>query len=231
MKIEERYSRNAEAFSAEEMARIRKKSACIIGCGGLGGHVIQSLARFGVGRLTIVDGDVFTESNLNRQIFSNAETLGQNKARVIQATLVSINPDVAVTAVPEMLTAENGAEILAGHDLAVDCLDNVSVRMLAAELCTKLEIPMVHGAIGGFFGQVANIFPGDQMMRRVYPKGEATELGAESALGNPAFMSQIVAGIQCCEGLKMLAGRGNILRNDILFIDLLENSSELVHFE
>ena len=230
MANKERYSRNAETFSWEEMARIQQKSICVIGCGGLGGCVIQSFARFGVRKITVVDGDVFVESNLNRQIFSDQKVLGQKKAIVIQEALKLINEEVEVVAYTEMLTAENAAMILSNHDLVVDCLDNIETRHVVAKQCTKLAIPMVHGAIGGFYGQVANIFPGDRMMDKIYAKQNHQVEGIEKKLGNPPFIPQAIAAIQCSEGLKILSGKGRILRNELLYIDLWDNSFETITF-
>lgn len=122
MENKERYCRNVNAFSWQEMETIRAKRVCIIGCGGLGGFVAQALARFGVGFLTLVDGDVFQESNLNRQLFATTQTLGQNKALAGQQALGIINPNISVKAEPVMLTSLNAGEILPNHDLVIDCL-------------------------------------------------------------------------------------------------------------
>lgn len=230
MERKERYIRNAETFSWEEMANIQKKWVCVAGCGGLGGYVCQALARFGVGKITIVDGDIFNESNLNRQAFANTKTLGMNKALAAKEALTLINPDVAVKARPVMLSSENAAEILQEHDLAIDCLDSISTRFLLAKQCSGQGIPMVHGAIAGFYGQIANIFPGDGLLDLIYPdKGDAVH-GLEKKLGNPAFTPQLVSAIQCSEALKLLAGRQNILRHSMLYVDLLNNSYEIIEF-
>ena len=230
MMIKERYSRNAETFSQEEMALIKEKKVCVIGCGGLGGHVIQSFVRFGIKEITIIDGDIFAKNNLNRQVFSSEVTLGSNKALVVQAALWDINSEVKVTAYPEMLTEDNAETILSGQDIVIDCLDNIATRHIIAKYCTNLEIPLVHGAIGGFYGQVANIFPADGMMDYIYKKEHEEGGGIEKRLGNPPFMPQLVAAIQCSEGLKILSGRSEVLRNELLHIDLLHNNFETIKF-
>lgn len=228
MKIKERYIKNTQAFSGDELEKIQRKKVCIIGCGGLGGHVCQSLARFGVGQLTLVDGDIFCESNLNRQAFANSQTLGQNKARACKEALEFINPEVKTIALERMLTKENAEEILAGHDLVMDCLDDIPARFILAAGCLALNLPFVHGAIGGFYGQVANIFPGEKILEHIYPLGKDTPPGAEKKLGNPSFTPQLVAAIQCGEALKMLAGRQTILRGGMLYIDMLNNHYEFI---
>ena len=230
MNKKERYYRNAEAFSWLEMATIREKSVCVIGCGGLGGYVCHTLTRFGIGSLTLVDGDVFSENNLNRQLFATMQTLGQNKAMVTQQALTLINPDVEITAQPVMLTQENLMQILPGHHLAIDCLDSISSRITLVKGCAALDLPMIHGAIAGFHGQVATIFPGSALLDLLYPVISEGAGSLENKSGNPAFTPQLVAALQCSEALKFLAGRGNVRQNSVLYVDLLNNCFETVDY-
>lgn len=227
--MNERYVRNMTSFSERELQLILTKRICIVGCGGLGGHVIQSLARFGVGELALVDGDSFCTSNLNRQVFATEQNLGQNKALAAMEAVASINSAIPVTAHAEMLNEQNAQQIFSGHHLVFDCLDSIPARYLLMHQCSILGIPFIHGAIGGFFGQVCSIFPGDKTLERVYPVQTAT--GIEQTLGNPAFTPQLVAALQCCEGLKILAGREPALRKSVLRIDLLSNEMDLIPVE
>ena len=225
---EERYFGNIGAFSGAELRAVRGSSAAIVGCGGLGGYVCNSLARFGVGRLTLIDGDIFTEGNLNRQLFASAATLGEKKALATKRLLGDINADVGVTACPVMLSEENAPELLSGCDLAVDCLDNISARRTLAKACDALGIPLVHGAISGLYGQVACIYPGDCLFDYIYATADA---GVSASLGNPVFTPQLVASIQSCETVKILCGRGSSLRDSVLYIDLRDYSFEKVSFK
>lgn len=225
--VPKRYERNMETFTPEELTLVKKSHVCVIGCGGLGGYVINSLARFGVGTLTIVDGDRFSESNLNRQLFASAKTLDKNKAIAAMDELKLINPEIAVRAHPVMLTAENAAELLDGCTLAVDCLDSISARHALADACETLGIPLIHGAISGLYGQVACIYPGDRLFERLYP-GSANQ--SPNSLGNPVFAPQLVASVQSCEAVKILAGRETALRNAVLYIDLHNCDFEVISF-
>lgn len=224
--IMERYSRNMNAFSSEDQRLVAERTICVVGCGGLGGHVAQTLARFGVGRLKLVDGDVFAVSNLNRQVFAKENTLGENKALVCAGALADINSDIVLEAIPEMLSEENAFRILNGCDLAIDCLDSRAARKLLDSMCAECNIPYIHGAIGGFYGQVSTIFPGDDTLAKIY--GQSSAAGIEQELGNPAFIPQMVAAIQCCEALKVLCGKGETLRNTLMYIDLLYNDMLLI---
>lgn len=219
--MEDRYSRNAAAFSVQELEAIRRKKVLVVGCGGLGGHVIQSLARFGVGRLTLVDGDSFIPSNLNRQVFATDRTLGQSKALAAAEALTAINPEVETRAHPVFLTEENAAWFVGGQDIALDCLDNLPARFLLARACDREGVPLVHGAVGGFCGQVANLFPGENFLGRIYPQGTDPGASVEKTLGAPPFAPQLVAALQVCEALKILAGRAEILRGSVLHVDML----------
>lgn len=222
----ERYSRNMNTLSKEENDRLKEFKVCVVGCGGLGGYVIEMLGRIGIGSITAVDGDVFVESNLNRQILSSTETLGVGKALMAQHRMKKINPLVEVEIVPEMLTEENSLKILKNHHVVVDALDSIPTRLMLQESCKKLNIPMIHGAIAGWYGQVTTIFPGDDTLNKIY--GVDKEKGIEKEMGNPSFTPALAASIEVSEVIKLLIGRGELLRKKVLFIDLLSCEYDIV---
>lgn len=226
MGISERYTRNLGSFSEAEQIDIHKKSACVVGCGGLGGFVADSLARFGVGKLTLIDGDAFCPSNLNRQLFSTEQNLGVNKALATADALRIINSEVAVTAHPVMLNAENAPSLLAGHDVIVDCLDSVAARRILGLACEELKVLLVHGAISGLYGQVASIYPGHGLMDIIYPISQSRE--PDNTLGNPIFAPQLIASIQSCEAVTHLAGRKSTLCNRILYVNMVDHDYKIV---
>ena len=135
--MEERYSRNIPAVSEEDMRKLKSSRAFVAGCGGLGGFIIEYLARMGVGAITVVDGDEFSESNLNRQLLSKVSNMGVNKALTAAERIKDINPDVSVRAVPEFLTKENAASLLADADVVMDALDNVSSRHILEDAAAR----------------------------------------------------------------------------------------------
>ena len=116
----ERYLRNLGTIGIAGQLALLNARVAVVGAGGLGGLVIELLARQGVGHLTVVDGDCFACHNLNRQILATEHTLGMNKALTAVSRVAEINPDVQVTTVPEMLTSDNAEEILSGADVIVD---------------------------------------------------------------------------------------------------------------
>ncbi|MCP1223031.1 HesA/MoeB/ThiF family protein [Sebaldella sp. S0638] len=225
--MEERYRRNIEAISEEENAALFEKKVCIIGCGGLGGYIIEILARIGVGSLIVVDGDVFEESNLNRQLYSKMELLGKSKAESAYERILEINPEIKVKYIYDFFDESNYAKIINNSDVVVDALDNIKTKKFLQKVCEELDIPLVHGAIGGWYGQVATVLPGDKTLDIIY-KGKEDK-GVEKILGNLPFTASCTASYQSSEVIKLLIKRGDLLRKKILFIDMLNNESEIIN--
>ncbi len=220
-----RYEKNG-IFSSADMTKLKQANICIIGAGGLGGYILEMISRAGVGNITLIDGDVFDETNLNRQLLSNELNLGENKAEVGSKRIATINSETKVSIVDEFLSKENVHVLLKGHDVVIDGLDSIDMRKLVEKECELLNIPLVHGAIGGWFGQVATIFPGDRMMEKIY--GTSTDKGIEQVLGNPSFTPALVASIQVSETIKVLLGKSETIRNKVFYIDLMSNEFYMI---
>ncbi len=218
-----RYLRNYSLISKDEQTLLSSKTAAIIGAGGLGGHLAEQLTRLGIGRIIVIDGDVFEESNLNRQRFSTESRLGLSKAVCIKQELVDINSEVEVISHQIRIDDQNGLQLLQDADVVMDGTDNIPTRLLLQRLCEELQIPLIHGAIGGWYGQVSVVMPGDRTLSRLYPKEEMT--GVEKHLGNPPFIPALVASLQVAECIKLLLGKGEILRNSMLYVDTLNNQT------
>lgn len=225
----ERYERNMLTFTKEENDKFKDSKVCVVGCGGIGGYVIEMLARLGIGTITAVDGDVFQESNLNRQILSDELSIGMSKAKKAEERIKTVNSTVKVNSICEFLTVENGSSIISGNQIVVDALDNVKSRFLLQQICEDLNIPLVHGAIGGWFGQVTTIFPGDRTLNFLYT--DLNNSGLEKELGTPSFTPAIIASIQSVETAKVLISRGDLLRKKILLVNLLEQKYEIIDVE
>lgn len=211
-----RYERSLGTLGIEGQARLLSSTAAVIGCGGLGGLIVDLLARAGVGRLIVVDDDMFTDNNLNRQILATEDTVCMPKVDAAAAHAASVNGAVETVAVARRLEGDNAERILSGCDIAVDGLDNNSSRQILRKACGALEIPMVHGAIGGFWGQAAVLFPGD---RAPWEAAGDSDKGVETTLGNPPFTPAFIASIEAAEAVRYLAGAGEPLR-ELLWCDL-----------
>ena len=222
MKYPHRYERNMSALSADECKALKSSRVVVVGCGGLGGLVIESLARIGVGHLRVIDGDVFEESNLNRQLLCTEEALGREKALVAAERMRAINSGVEAEPVVAYLAEHNAADLLRGFDCVVDCLDNLEARFWMAHACQNLGIPIVYGAIAGWFGQVCTVYPGDLSFVSIY--GEPFGESQHKKLGNLPFTAYAISAVQSSEAVKVLLGRTGQIRNRLLMIDLLDGS-------
>lgn len=220
--MEARYERNIPALSEEECARLRSKRVAVIGCGGLGGHLIELLARIGVGRLCVVDGDVFEPSNLNRQLYSSPELLGCGKAKAAAERVRRINPEIALDTVEGFLTRENARALIAGCDAALDALDSIGSRRILAEACQAEKIPYIYGAVSGWVAQAAISMPGDGLIGQLYP--DDAVLHSKSVL---SFTPALCASVQAALCVKLLTDRP-VETGKLFYFDLLHQEFEVI---
>lgn len=217
-----RYSRNIPALSEAECALLRTKTVAVIGCGGLGGYLIEFLARLGIGSIRCVDGDTFQESNLNRQLLSTVSLLGVNKAEAAADRVKAINPDVQVTAIPVFLDADNAEDLIKDCDAVFDGLDNIHSRRILAQACRSEKIPYIYGAIAGWVAQAAIYMPEDNWIEKLYP--EDVVIKDKSAL---SFIPALCAAMQVSLCTKVLTGRA-VQTGKLHYADLLYEEYE--HF-
>lgn len=217
IQFSEYFSRNHGAVSAEHQQVLQKSQVAVIGCGGLGGYVIEQLVRIGVGNLNIFDPDVFFPSNCNRQLNALDDTLGRNKAEVASARSATIHPFSTVTPFPlDFRTAPKQAWDKV--DVVVDCLDNIQARRDLSALSTLRNISLVHGAVQGWYGQVGVQLPGDDLITRMYPDRIAQH--PQVAPSVLSFTVALVASFQAGEVVKLLLDLPSPLRNQWMHIDL-----------
>ena len=225
---EKRYERNGISINDADNAILAAKSVCIIGCGGLGGHVAEMLLRVGVLRLTLIDADVFDETNLNRQLFSAEDNVGRPKVAEAEKRLLAVDSRADLRLFKTWLDESNAQELLAGHDAVIDALDNIKTRRIAARACDSLDIPLVHGAIGGWYGQVSVIMPGSGGLESIYQG--ITDKNIDKSLGNMSFAAGFVACLQCSETVKLLLGKQPNLQGMVARTDLLSNEIDIFRY-
>lgn len=221
----DRYIRNFKTITPEQQERLKKAQVFIAGCGGLGCYVVEMLARLGIGHLTIADFQTFEQTNLNRQIFSTIKNLGCPKVLEAKERIKIVNPEVKVTTVFELLEEKNIKDFIREHEVVVDALDNFDTRLLLEKACEELNLPLVHGAVAGWYGQVTTVFPGDRTLSFIY---KLKKIGIEKELGVPSFIPAVVAGIQVAETVKILLNKKPLLQKTILYIDLLNNEFQKI---
>ena len=227
--IPERYARNFRTFDPTDQARLLRSRVAVVGLGGLGGTVVEILAREGVGRLTLIDGDTFEASNLNRQLFSLPELLDTPKAAGAAHRVARVNPSVEASVHPIFLATVNAEALLAGADLVVDCLDNLPARFVLESAARDAGIPLVSAAIGGVAGHVTTIFPEDAGLSLIYgPPESAGKKGAERALGTLPHAITVLSALECSEAVKLLRGAAPDLRNRLLLMDLADTTFQVL---
>ena len=220
--MEPRYLRNVPALTREECALLRTKKIAVIGCGGLGGHLIDLLARLGIGSILAVDGDIFDASNLNRQLLSQVSLLGTEKARAAADRVRMVNPDVKVRSETVFLDESNALSLITGCDVVLDALDNIPSRRILSAACEQANIPYIYGAIQGWVAQAAVSMPGDRLIDTLYP--EEIEIRDKSVL---SFTPALCASMQASLCVKLLAGRP-VETGTVYYFDLLNQEFETI---
>jgi len=221
----DRYSRTLGALTYEEMSVLHEKSVCIVGCGGLGGYILEMLARIGVSSISVADGDVFAESNLNRQLLCTEKNIGIHKTEAAKKRVAEINSNVTFYSKAEFITEENVEEFLQGHDVIIDALDNADSRLLLERFAEKLGIPLIHGAVQDWIAHVAVVRPGDRTLSKFY----GSFITPPPAV--PSFTPAFCACVQVSETVKLLCGKETLRSGQILIFDLYDNSVNFLWIE
>jgi molybdopterin/thiamine biosynthesis adenylyltransferase len=225
-----RYLRNRKHYTTDDQIRLLDARVAVIGLGGLGGAVVEILARAGVGHLKLIDGDHFEEHNLNRQWLCTEARLGQSKAGSAALRVREIDPSLQVESHVDYLTEANAQSLIDGCDVVVDCLDSITVRFILEKAARKAAIPMVSAAVAGLAGHVTTIFPQDAGLQLVYGPGSTIHnaLGAEQTLGCPPQTVALIAAAESAEVLNILVGRPHtLLRNRLWVLDLATYTFEV----
>lgn len=206
-----KYARTVKATGAQNLIKMRQARVVVLGCGGVGDYVCESLARIGVGHLTIVDGDVFEESNLNRQLYCYEDTLGLPKVEETAKALRRINSASEITPIRAFINAGNCEDILRSAGLVVDALDRVEDRAAVASVCSQKNIPYFFGNIGSDAYRVAVQAAGDALFERLYSKVNEPDLNEGSPVISAAFCGVALA----AEVVKYLCGMGDVLFSQV----------------
>jgi len=223
-----RYQRHLLLPEVGEVGQLKLLDAKVLclGAGGLGSPASLYLAAAGVGTVGIVDMDVVDESNLQRQILHNVDRVGDRKVDSAKKTLTALNPGINVVTHDVRLGADNVLDIIGGYDVIIDGADNFPVRYLLNDASVKLGIPVVHGSIFRFEGQITVFDPKTgPTYRDMLPQPPPAELAPScSEAGVLGVLPGIVGSIQALEALKIVLGQGDTLVGRLLAFDSLELS-------
>ena len=219
------YSRNMGIMNDSELKKFVFSKVLVVGVGGLGGYIASSLARIGVSSITIVDFDSFDESNLNRQMFSTLKTLNKPKVDVVKQGLLDINPNLIVKAIHTKLDDSFDISHFEDVDIVFDAVDNIESKVLLEKYCNKFKIPLIHGAIAGWYGQLGIIMPGSNILSELYKDNKH---GIESKLMSPTFTPGVVGNMMISEFVKFVLKKEALI-NKILYIDLLDHEYRIMY--
>lgn len=214
--VPERYSRNMCTFSPDDQKTMFKSKVAVVGLGGLGGHLLESLARTGVGHIVGCDGDSFEPSNLNRQRLAAENSLSLNKADAAFEMVRRVNPAVFLDVRSDYLEDRDFDVFIEGARVVVDCLGGLAHRQQLKEACARNNIPMVTASVAGWAGIVATVYPGDVSPADFFGSDD----GLEEKLGTQAPAILTAVGIQSSEVLKILCSKEPGLKNKALMFDL-----------
>jgi molybdopterin-synthase adenylyltransferase len=214
-----RYAKNFRSLTLAEQRRICESRVLVCGCGGLGGVLINLLARAGVGTLRLVDGGVFVPSNLNRQWLCDTQALSRPKAEVAGGCVQLINPLIEVEVFPTLMDEDNAGSFIEGMDLVMDALDNLTGSFLLAEAAKRMGVPFIHAAAVGWWGQVSTFLPESFLdLHSVYGRGEELDQG-DDLMGVLGSAPAVIGGLAVFEAIRLLSGRNSAYADQLLYLD------------
>ncbi len=223
-----RYSRHIilPEVGGKGQSKINKAKVFIVGAGGLGCPVGYYLAAAGVGTIAMVDNDTVEMSNLQRQIAHNVNTIGMPKVESAKKTFEALNPDVNVIAIQKRMSKDDIIDLIKDYDIVVDGSDNFPTRYLVNDACFMAKKPLVSGAILRFEGQVTTILPGDGPCYRCLfeeppPPGLVPSCQEAGVLG---VLPGVIGGLQATEVLKLILGKGEVLKGELLIYNALKTT-------
>jgi molybdopterin/thiamine biosynthesis adenylyltransferase len=224
--VPSRYQRNIGSLGIEGQKKLLESSAIVVGLGGLGGFVCEHLARAGAGKISGIDPDVFDQTNLNRQLFADSGNIGKKKTIEAGKRIKKINASVEYKGYSKRFSRA-GNKIWQQGNIVFDCLNNISDRLLLAKKCSEANLPLIHSAIAGWYGQVAVVWPQSHIIDRIY---SLRSEGLEKKLGTPVWTAATAAGIMTAGGIKVLLGKIARGENKILCFDLMEDRWQTMKF-
>jgi molybdopterin/thiamine biosynthesis adenylyltransferase len=222
-----RYIRQIPLIGEEGQDRLARAEVCICGVGGLGSPVALYLAAAGIGTLHLIDEDLVEMSNLNRQILHRSSTLGMPKVASARMQILELNPGVRVRCSADRIVEGNAPDLIGQADIVIDALDNYEARYILNRAARRVAVPLVHGAVSGFWGQATTLLPGSgPCLQCAVPHPPPEDL--HPVLG---AVAGVIGSIQALEAIKYLTGTGRLLSEKMLLWDGFRCECELLPLE
>ncbi len=221
---QERYSRQLilDQIGQEGQQRLMKACVLIVGAGGLGCPVLQYLVAAGIGKIGIVDNDVVSISNLQRQILYREDEVGRSKAQIAKEKLQNLNQEADIQIYNTFLDKDNIDDIVTGYDIIVGATDNFESRYLIDEYSNKLNIPFVHGSVEGFEGQYSVFnYKNKVSYSDVFPS--QPELPKDYIIGVMGALPGIIGSLMAMEVIKVCCNLENVAADALYIFNALNN--------
>lgn len=211
--------------------RLKNARVLVIGAGGLGSPLLIYLAAAGIGHITLVDDDVVSLGNLQRQILYGSKDLGMKKVFLAQSRLNDIYPDTEVICHDFRLTPENADELIQAADVVADCTDNYKTRALLGEKTRQHAIPLVFASVLNYEAQVTVFnYQGGPYLADLFPELPPDGLFQENEIGLMGVLPGVAGTLQANEVLKIIVGHGEVLSGKLLVFSLLENQFNVFRY-
>ncbi len=217
--IPHRYLKNFWSIGFAEQAKLCRSRILICGCGGLGGILVELASRCGIGRVRLIDMDVFAHSNLNRQLLSDPGNLEKSKVQAAVERIRMVNPLTVTEPIAEKLEEGNAVQVLDGVDLVLDALDNIEGRIVLASTAQRLGISFIHAAVAGWWGQISTFLPDSAIgLSSIYGSRRRKDR-AEEAAGVPGPTPAIIGSLSALEAVRILTGKPAAYSGQMLYFD------------
>lgn len=215
----------------EGQQKLKNARILVIGAGGLGSPLLTYLAAAGIGHITIVDDDVVSLGNLQRQILYGTNDLGRKKVYLAQARINELYPETEVVCYDFRINPENADKLIEAADVVVDCSDNYKTRGLIGDKSSKYKKPLVFASVLNFEAQLTVFnYMGGPALSDLYPELPPDGLFQENEIGLPGVLPGISGTLQASEVLKIIAGYGEVLSGKLLVFSLLTNEFNTFRF-
>jgi len=216
--MDERYSAQTALgqIGPEGQKKLAAASVVVVGAGGLGSPALTYLVAAGVGRVGLIDPDVVSPSNLNRQFLYCESDIGRPKAAAAKERLTALNSEVDIVAHQESLSAENAEALLAGYGLVVGAVDSYDTRLVINKAAASLGLPYIDGGVNGFNGYVAFSHPPETPCLNCVFINRGADKSSPGVLGTTAG---VIGALEANLALLWLLGHDNPIRNKLLLYD------------
>jgi molybdopterin/thiamine biosynthesis adenylyltransferase len=227
----QRYVRNFSTLTVQDQDRLHSSRICLLGLGGLGGVLLEMLARMGIGRkgagwIRAADGDLFEASNLNRQLLCMESNIGKSKAVEATTRITAVNSEIDLTTCHTFISSEAMPEFIRGADIVLDALGDLPSKLSLHRAAQEVGLPVITAAVAGWTGFITTLLPGDtaEIFRGVLSQEE----GAEITLGTLVPAVWLIAALQCREAVALTCGHASLFHGRLHIVDLTDATWETI---